>query len=286
MNNSLCFKITLFFLVASLLFPILVVSAKDKKDADRSKIVVATVNGFKITLADIDFRLQLLSSAVRLRVKKNKKKFLESIVRSELLFQEAERQGLASKEYVVRLISLSNRRILKDFFLKEKVYSDVGVSDDVLKKFFSVNKERFKRKESVTLSHIVLRTRKEAEDVLKFLKSGEIFSKIARSRSIFTPTRNSGGVLGTVERGSLSKKIEKIVFELPVGQVTKPVKTKLGWEILRVSEHITEKEAKFEDVKQNIRMFFVQSKHSERYRTLLKKLEKKSDTKIFLKNFK
>jgi len=286
MNNSLCFKITLFFLVASLSFPTLVVSAKDKKDADRSKIVVASVNGFKITLADIDFRLQLLPSAVRLRVKKNKKKFLESIVRSELLFQEAERQGLASKEYVVRLISLSNRRILKDFFLKEKVYSDVVVRDDVLKKFFSVNKERFKRKESVTLSHIVLRTRKEAEDVLKFLKSGEIFSKIARSRSIFTPTRNSGGVLGTVERGTLSKKIEKIVFELPVGQVTKPVKTKLGWEILRVSEHITEKEAKFEDVKQNIRMFFVQSKHSERYSTLLKKLEKKSDTKIFLKNFK
>ena len=84
----------------------------------------------------------------------------------------------------------------------------------------------------------------------------------------------------------MPKSVEKLVFALPVGQVSKPVKTRLGWEVFRVSEHITSKEAKFEDVKENLRMFFIQSKHNERYRVLLKKLEKKSKTKIFLKNFK
>ena len=84
----------------------------------------------------------------------------------------------------------------------------------------------------------------------------------------------------------MPKKVEKLVFALPVGQVSKPFKTRLGWEIFRVSEHITSKDAKFEDVKENLRMFFIQSKHNERYRLLMKKLENKSNTKIFLENFK
>ena len=286
MNYSLTFKISLLFSILFLFFQIPILDAKKNINIDKSKIIVASVNGYKITMADIDFRLSLLSSAMKLRVKKNKKKFLESIVRSELLFQEAKRLGVGTKEEVVRLSSLTKRKIFKDFFLKDKVYSKVKVCDEILKKFFAVHRKRFRRKESVTLSHIVVKTKKDAFEVLKFIKSGEVFSNIARSRSIYSATRKSGGVLGTVEKGTLPKSVEKLVFALPVGQVSKPVKTRLGWEVFRVSEHITSKEAKFEDVKENLRMFFIQSKHNERYRVLLKKLEKKSKTKIFLKNFK
>jgi len=284
MNYSLALKLFLFF---PILFLFLQVSTVDaKKNIKKSNVIVASVNGYKITMADIEFRLSLLSSAMKLRVKKNKRKFLEQIVHSELLFQEAKRLGVGSKKEVVKLSSLTKKRIFKDFLLKEKVYSDVIVGDEVLKKFFVVHKERFKRKESVTLSHIVVSSEKNALEVLKFIKSGEIFSNIARSRSIYQPTRKSGGVLGTVEKGTLPKKVEKLVFALPVGQVSKPFKTRLGWEIFRVSEHITSKDAKFEDVKENLRMFFIQSKHNERYRLLMKKLENKSNTKIFLENFK
>lgn len=284
MNYSLALKLFLFF---PILFLFLQVSTVDaKKNIKKSNIIVASVNGYKITMADIEFRLSLLSSAMKLRVRKNKRKFLEQIVHSELLFQEAKRLGVGSKKEVVKLSSLTKKRIFKDFLLKEKVYSDVIVGDKVLKKFFAVHKERFKRKESVTLSHIVVSSKKNALEVLKFIKSGEIFSNIARSRSIYQPTRKSGGVLGTVEKGTLPKKVEKLVFALPVGQVSKPFKTRLGWEIFRVSEHITSKDAKFEDVKENLRMFFIQSKHNERYRLLMKKLENKSNTKIFLENFK
>ena len=248
MNYSLALKLFLFF---PILFLFLQVSTVDaKKNIKKSNVIVASVNGYKITMADIEFRLSLLSSAMKLRVKKNKRKFLEQIVHSELLFQEAKRLGVGSKKEVVKLSSLTKKRIFKDFLLKEKVYSDVIVGDEVLKKFFVVHKERFKRKESVTLSHIVVSSEKNALEVLKFIKSGEIFSNIARSRSIYQPTRKSGGVLGTVEKGTLPKKVEKLVFALPVGQVSKPFKTRLGWEIFRVSEHITSKDAKFEDVKE------------------------------------
>ena len=284
MNYSLALKLFLFF---PILFLFLQVSTVDaKKNIKKSNVIVASVNGYKITMADIEFRLSLLSSAMKLRVKKNKRKFLEQIVHSQFLFQEAKRLGVGSKKEVVKLSSLTKKRIFKDYLLKEKVYSDVIVGDEVLKKFFVVHKERFKRKESVTLSHIVVSSEKNALEVLKFIKSGEIFSNIARSRSIYQPTRKSGGVLGTVEKGTLPKKVEKLVFALPVGQVSKPFKTRLGWEIFRVSEHITSKDAKFEDVKENLRMFFIQSKHNERYRLLMKKLENKSNTKIFLENFK
>ena len=89
MNYSLTFKISLLFSILFLFFQIPILDAKKNINIDKSKIIVASVNGYKITMADIDFRLSLLSSAMKLRVKKNKKKFLESIVRSDLLFQEA-----------------------------------------------------------------------------------------------------------------------------------------------------------------------------------------------------
>ena len=111
MNYSLTFKISLLFSILFLFFQIPILDAKKNINIDKSKIIVASVNGYKITMADIDFRLSLLSSAMKLRVKKNKKKFLESIVRSELLFQEAKRLGVGTKEEVVRLSSLTKRKI-------------------------------------------------------------------------------------------------------------------------------------------------------------------------------
>ena len=51
--------------------------------------VVIEVNEKKITLGEIEQRLNRFAPAVRIRIRKNKDRFLEGLVQGELLYQEA-----------------------------------------------------------------------------------------------------------------------------------------------------------------------------------------------------
>jgi peptidyl-prolyl cis-trans isomerase C len=81
-------------------------------------------------------------------------------------------------------------------------------------------------------AHILVRTEKEANNVLERLKKGEKFSAIAKDVSL-CPSKKRGGDLGTFGRGQMVKEFEKAAFELQKGQISPIVKTKFGYHILR-----------------------------------------------------
>ena len=81
-------------------------------------------------------------------------------------------------------------------------------------------------------AHILLKTEKEATTVLKRLKKGEKFSKIAKDVSL-CPSKKRGGDLGTFGRGQMVKEFEKAAYNLLKGQISPIIKTKFGYHIIR-----------------------------------------------------
>ena len=253
---------------------------------DKSKVVVAEINGHKITLADLEERLEQAPPAVRIQIRKNKEQYLDGLVQSELLYQEAVQRKLESTPGVAKRIGLAKRRILVEEFVKREVQRAVQVSDSDLRAFFDANRDRFRRKEQVTLSHVVLKTEKEAWDAVAEVRRGVPFAQVARARSIFEATRDAGGVMGTAARGELDKKIEEAAFKLAIGQVSEPIQTSLGWQIIRVSERIAGADAKFEDVKEDVKQILIDVRHRASYQRMIEELKKKGSVSVHPERFK
>ena len=247
--------------------------------------VVIEVNEKKITLGEIEQRLKQLAPAVRIRIRKNKERFLDGLVQGELLYQEAIRQKIDESVQIQKRVERLRRRLVIEEFLSRDAEAE-SASEQQLRDFFLANKERFRRREAVTLAHIVLKTEKEAWDAVAELRKGTPFAQVARERSIFEGTRDSGGMMGTAERGALDKAIEDVAFKLPIGQPSEPIRTSVGWQVIRVLERVGASDAKYEDVKDDVKLVYSELKRSERYQALLRRLREGAKVKVHADRFK
>jgi hypothetical protein len=123
----------------------------------------------------------------------------------------------------------------------------VDVTDEELKEYFDENVEHF-GVATVEASHILVQMRdektgriqwdkakKRAEELLAMVKTGADFTMLAQANSEDLQTKNNGGDLGLftlVSRYDLD--LCKAAFAMEPGQVSDPVKTKLGYHIIRV----------------------------------------------------
>jgi len=89
--------------------------------------------------------------------------------------------------------------------------------------------------QSVRVSHILVKTRAEALDLIKQLKQGTKFAALAMKHSI-GPSAKKGGDLGFIRRGDTVKAFDRAAFSLNVGEVSKPVKTRFGWHVILLLE--------------------------------------------------
>ena len=84
----------------------------------------------------------------------------------------------------------------------------------------------------VHCAHILVKSEKEAKEVLERLKKGEKFSSVAKTVSN-CPSGKQGGDLGTFTRGKMVKEFEKAAFALNKGETSVIVKTQFGCHIIK-----------------------------------------------------
>jgi len=84
----------------------------------------------------------------------------------------------------------------------------------------------------VHCAHILVKTEKEAQNILERLEREEKFANIAKKVSL-CPSKKRGGDLGTFSRGQMVKEFEKAAVTLQKGQISPVVKTKFGYHIIK-----------------------------------------------------
>ncbi len=83
--------------------------------------------------------------------------------------------------------------------------------------------------------HILLKHEYEANDVLRLLISGKFFEDLAKKYSICSSSQ-SGGFLGEVDSQRLDPDFYSAYESLKTNEVSKPVKTKFGWHLIKKKE--------------------------------------------------
>jgi parvulin-like peptidyl-prolyl isomerase len=109
-------------------------------------------------------------------------------------------------------------RFIIEMLLYEKMSEQIG-NDDAVDAYFSLNSPKF---DSIEVSHIVLDSEGKAREIMAILEEDpDSFADMAREHSI-SDTREDGGYIGKVLRGSLKTEVESRVFNASEGDLLGP----------------------------------------------------------------
>ena len=201
-----------------------------------------------------------------------KKEILDTMIVRELVMQEAQKDGIdKSPEVIDRLEDLKKRVVVEAYF-KKKVEEQAKITDADLQKFYDQNKEKFKTGDQVRASHILVKTEKDAQDILAQLKGGSQFEELAEKYSV-DPAGAKGGDLGWFGKSSMIPDFEKVAFSLKEGELSGIVKTQFGYHIIK----LTGKRAagsSLAEVKDQIKAALLPDKQQEVFKKIKEDLKK------------
>lgn len=86
--------------------------------------------------------------------------------------------------------------------------------------------------------HILVSSQQQAQDLKQQIVGGADFADLARQHSS-CPSGKSGGSLGTFSQGDMVPEFDAVIFgDLPIGEVSDPVKTDFGYHLIQVEKRL------------------------------------------------
>lgn len=107
--------------------------------------------------------------------------------------------------------------------------------------------------------------RARAEEALAGLREGEDFAGLAAELSDDAATKDDGGDLGLIQRGQMVRPFEEAAFQLEEGTLSEPVRTRYGFHVIRVDEHLPAKEPRLEEYREQIARGLLETEAAERH---------------------
>jgi peptidyl-prolyl cis-trans isomerase C len=140
--------------------------ATPPQSADELSAPLARIDDVTITLGELQERINRQSPYIRARYTslEQKKEFLDSLIRFEVLAKEAARRGLDRDPEVVRTMKqVMIQRLMRDE-LDAKITADT-VSDAEIRAYYNANLADYVKPEEVRVSAIIVKNRAQAERV-------------------------------------------------------------------------------------------------------------------------
>lgn len=159
-------------------------------------------------------------------------------------------------------------------FQPGELLNRVEVPEKEVQELYERNRDRWREDPQVLARQILIRSTErdddatrmkalqKAEEILKRLKAGEDFGKLAKEYSQDPQSAPKGGSLGWKKRNEFSEAVGKALFEeMKVGELSeKPLKSGLGFHVLKLEEVKAERLRPLEEVRQEIEAEIRQSK--------------------------
>ena len=243
--------------------------------------VIAEVNGVVITTEDFKKELEVLPPYLKQMAAspEGQKEMLDSMVVRELVMQDAQKQGIDKSPEIAAKMEDMKKRVVVEAYLKKKVEEQVKLSDADLQKFYDQNKDKFKAGEQLRASHILVKTEKEAQDVLTQLKSGAKFEDLAKKVSV-DPAGQKGGDLGWFGKGSMIPEFEKVAFSMKEGETSGIVKTKFGFHVIKLTGKRPAGLLPFAEVKEQLKAKLMPEKQQEVFKKVKEDLKKNAKLSV------
>ncbi len=210
--------------------------------------VVATVNGEDITLGEMIATAETLPDQYKgLPDDVLFDGILQQLIQQTALSQALEGTPPKRVEVGVR----NERRLLRAGAVIEQIARE-AVTDDTIRAAYEKRFANAEPSKEYNASHILVKTREEAESIIKELEAGADFADLAREKST-GPSGPNGGALGWFGPGMMVKPFEDAVVAMKPGQISEPVETQFGWHVIKLNETRLKDAPKLEDVRDELK---------------------------------
>lgn len=188
-----------------------------------------------------------------------------------------QREGIGMEQYEEQVRNQLERGELIERNVKKKVH----ITSEDLQRYYQANGGQFEVSGQVHLRHILLAVPEGAgaeEDqavlarILEIRKqavAGASFSKLASENSQGAGAAE-GGDIGWVDRGTLLDELAEVAFKLSDGEISQPVRTSLGYHLVKMEGRKSGDAVAFDEVSEDIRKELYDKALQERFATWLK----------------
>ena len=208
---------------------------------------IATVNGQPISV-------EMFNSYARARMQQQKGididqhrgAIINELINRQLLAQEAVKSGLDKKSQVKAEIQSQQENILSSMMMRHHL-SQNETTEEMIKQEYDdfVKNTNF---DEYKVSHIMIKTKEEADAIMAKLDKGESFSEIAKKKSL-DPNGKQGGSLGWVTPARMPAPFAQMLSTIKKGKQGS-MSGPNGWHIFRMDDIRTKEPPSFEDSKQ------------------------------------
>jgi peptidyl-prolyl cis-trans isomerase SurA len=181
---------------------------------------------------------------------------LENIKKENKLTTDAQFQAALKQEGMTLpdLRKSIERRMVIERVQQVEVMQKVAITEDDAKRYYSEHPGEFTKPSALTLREILLSvpeaksangeaavnvaadedTQKRAEQIRERVTKGrEDFGRVASEVSD-APSKANGGLIGPIERTELAPALGKIVDALKPGEVSEPIRTSRGYQLIKL----------------------------------------------------
>jgi peptidyl-prolyl cis-trans isomerase C len=223
-------------------------SPAPKADADP---VVAKVNGEAIRRSDVLETQKMLPQQYRsLPLEQIYPLLLDEMIDSRLATAEARRLKFQNDPQVKRLVARAEDQIMRDAYFDREVKK--VLTDQELRKRYDEIVAAMPKQEEIRARHIVVKTKEEAEAIIKQLQAGDDFAAIAKEKST-DGSKDEGGDLGYFTKDAVVPTFWAAADALKPGETSKtPVETEYGWHVIQVEDRRPAQPPPFESVRDQL----------------------------------
>lgn len=274
---------------------------------------VATVNGEKIPLSEYEIRYKkhwdiiaagrTSSSA---EIEKLKEEILNGMITEKLMIQRAGELSITvnDNELTKKIDEIRKdygngdfngnfptgikfdqwkeelkKRMLMEKLIEKDAYAGIKVLDKEVLDYYRKNIKAFTSTPRVHVAQILTRDEDKAEKIWNRLNMGEDFAAVAREESM-TPEASKGGDLGFLPRGVMPEEIDAVIFSIPIGQISRVVKSPYGFHIFKVMKKYMGGQKPFAAAREDILSRLKSQKEEQAYSVWLQGLRKRARIQI------
>lgn len=226
--------------------------ADDTRKTLKPNEVVAKVNGKDILVMDWTAEFQSLPQQDQTQGEDALfNPLVNALVEKVVISDEAIADGLDKTEDYKTLLRKAKRDILSQMYVNQKIGKILENTD--FRAEYDAQVKKWKNEVEVQSRHILLKSRKDAQDIIVALQNGGDFKALAKQKST-GPTGANGGDLGWVAKGAMVPEFEKALFALKDGAISEtPVKTQFGWHVIKREQSRKKDIPPFETVEPQLR---------------------------------
>lgn len=195
--------------------------------------IISTVGTHKISVNDFTSRCSdyIFSTGIKDNIAL-RRSILNNMINEILLYYYDDNKKIFSDPEYQKELNWVDRQTVLAYLTDQEVYAKINVSDEEVREAY------YRSNEKLNARHLYAPSEEEANGLYQLLQTGADFNELAHQVFTDSTLQNNGGSLGFFSWGDMDPAFEDAAYSLKIGEISKPVKTKSGYSIIKLEDRI------------------------------------------------